>query len=312
MGIPDARFRGPEPRPPSGGPTLPLACVVLLGLAMSYPSAQAQTLTVLYSFTGSGGASPYAGLVGDSAGNLYGTAYGGGSAACALGCGTVFKLNANRREKTLYRFTGKSDGASPLAALIRDADGNLYGTTRYGGNFVCGGGCGTVFKVDTTGKETVLYSFTGAPDGSVPQASLIRDSSGTFYGTTINGGDVTCSNPAGCGTVFKLDASGNETVLYSFTGKGDGRSPSAGLVRDAAGNLFGTTTGGGASGFGTVFKLDATGNETVLHSFAGGSDGAGPSAGLIPGGPDLYGTTVGGGRRASEPCSSWIRAATRL
>lgn len=178
--------------------------------------AQAQTLTVLYSFKGgTDGASSYAGLVRDSAGNLYGTTYDGGNQNCASGCGTVFKLSATGKKTQLYSFTGKADGASPLAGLIRDSGGNLYGTTRYGGNSSCGGGCGTVFKVDATGKETVLHSFTGPTDGSVPQGILLRDVQGNLYGTTTDGGDSSCDNGVGCGIVFKLDGSRKRSCTLS-------------------------------------------------------------------------------------------------
>src|SRR6202043_960545 len=106
-------------------------------------------------------------------------------------------------------------------------------------------------------------------DGGLPQASVIRDAAGNFYGTTYAGGDTSCNPPYGCGTVFKLETAGTETVLYSFTGGTDGGYPSAALIRDAASNLYGTTNGGGASNQGTVFKVDPTGKETVLYSFAG-------------------------------------------
>ena len=143
-----------------------------------------------------------------------------------------------------------------------DAQGNLYGTTAGGGTY----DQGMVFKLDTTGKETALYSFTGtAGDGASPQAGLVRDAQGNLYGTTVSGGDASCDAPYGCGTVFRIDASGNETVLYRFTGTGgDGEFPYAGLVQDGQGNLYGTTFNGGSAscsngyggvGCGIVFKL---------------------------------------------------------
>src|SRR5207248_3167096 len=142
-----------------------------------------------------------------------------------------------------------------------------------------GSGCGVVFKLDPTGKETVLYTFTGGTDGSNPVAGLRRDSAGNLYSTTQRGGDVNCNGGQGCGVVFKLDSTGRETVLYRFTGGTDGAFPAAGLIRDAAGNLFGTTQSGGnpscfsGNGCGVVFKLDPTGKETVLYTFTGGLDG---------------------------------------
>jgi uncharacterized repeat protein (TIGR03803 family) len=245
--------------------------------------------TVLYSFTGrADGRTPYAGLVRDPAGRLYGTTYNGGlrSAMCTSGCGVVFEVDPNGDEKVLHRFTGGTDGALPIGGLIRDAAGNLYGTTQMGG----ASGSGTVFKLDATGVETVLYSFAGVPDGQYPFAGVIRDSAGNLYGTTSNGGAI------GFGTVFKLDAAGHETVLYSFTGGSDGGSPQAPLLRDNNGDLYGTTFLGGANyGVGTVFEVDASGNETVLHNFAG-NDGKYPEAGLIRDSQgNLYGSALQGG-----------------
>jgi uncharacterized repeat protein (TIGR03803 family) len=251
--------------------------------------------TVLHTFTGSpgDGAFPYGGLIEDSAGNLYGTTSAGGTA----NSGIVFKLDTTGKETVLYNFTGGADGAFPYGGLIGDSAG-IYGTTSAGG-ITAGAcfpsGCGVVFKLDTAGKESVLYSFTGGPtDGAYPYAGLIRDSAGNFYGTTYSGGAGVCG---GCGVVFKLDTTGTETVLYSFMGyPTDGAFPYAGLVRDSAGSLFGTTTYGGGSDNGVVFELDTTGKETVLHTFTGGPDGAAPRARLIPDSAGyLYGTTYSGG-----------------
>jgi len=248
--------------------------------------------TVLYNFTGPDGKYPYAGVIRDSAGNLYGTTYSGG----ASGYGVVFKLDTTGTESVLYSFTGGADGASPYAALLQDSAGNLYGTATGGGIGGCiPNGCGVVFKLDTTGTETVLYSFTGGTDGGYPGAGLIQDAAGNLYSTTFDGG------ASGAGVVFKLDTTGTETVLYSFTRGADGGGPKAGLIRDSAGNLYGTTEFGGASGFGVVFKLGMTGTETVLYSFTGGADGANFSAGLIADSAgNLYGTTASGG--ASSGC----------
>jgi uncharacterized repeat protein (TIGR03803 family) len=188
----------------------------------------------------------------------------------------------------LHSFQGGTDGAQPQADLIRDADGNFYGTTEGGGPLKCG----TVFKLDTTGAETLLYTFTGKPtDGSLPMASLLRDPAGNLYGTTFYGG------ASDFGTAFKLDANGVETILHTFSGGTDGANPGAGLVRDGGGNLYGTTFYGGEFGFGTVYKLDRNGVETVLHSFTGSpTDGQEPTAGLIgDGAGNFYGTTITGG-----------------
>jgi uncharacterized repeat protein (TIGR03803 family) len=207
-------------------------------------------------------------LLRDSAGNLYGTTAAGGG-ACS--CGVVFRLDLSGSEKVIYTFTGGADGGAPYGGVISDSAGNLYGTTAAGGTY----GNGTVFMVDTTGKETALYSFTGGADGGGPEAGLVRDSAGNLYGTTGNGGAF------GPGTVFVVGQTDKETVLYSFSGAADGGYPFSTLVRDLAGNLYGTTAAGGGFGNGTVFTVDTTGKETVLYSFAGGTDGADPASGLV-------------------------------
>ena len=207
--------------------------------------------TVLYSFTGTGadGSNPAAGLVEDAQGNLYGTTYHGGTG----GAGTVFEVTAAGQEIVLYGFTGYTgDGAYPAAGLVLDASGNLYGTAYYGGNFCS---CGTVFKVTPTGTESTLYFFTGGVDGSNPQAGLVFDAQGNLYGTTYYGGNR-CESYNGCGTVFEINAAGQETVLYSFSGTGgDGANPASNLLLDKQENIYGTTTSGGTSLQGTVFKL---------------------------------------------------------
>jgi len=247
--------------------------------------------TVLYSFTGGAdGGTPTAGLVLDTQGNLYGTTRAGGAADS----GTVFKLDTSGKETVLYSFTGGADGAIPAAALIRDAAGNFYGTTATGGDTTCNApyGCGTVFKIDANGTETVLHAFTGTGgDGSMPYSSLVRDSARNLYGTTANGGNLSCI-PGGCGTVFRVSNTGTEAVIYQFKTANEGAFPAAGLLRDAAGTLYGTTWGGGTFGYGTVFKVDKTGKETVLHSFNFATDGAQPLAPLVRDhAGNLYGTT---------------------
>jgi uncharacterized repeat protein (TIGR03803 family) len=259
--------------------------------------------TDLYAFTGTGGdgSNPKAGLVRDSKGNLYGTTQLGGDLTClsGTGCGTVFKVDATGTETVLHKFTGTGgDGANPVAALVRDTKGNLYGTTPVGGNVSCEFvlGCGTVFEVDKTGHESVLYNFRGflgGGDGAQSVAGLGRDTAGNLYGTTFFGGG------SGAGSVFKVDIAGSETELYSFCPAGGcstGATPAAGLVRDAAGNLYGTTESGGAFFFGTVFKLDPTGNLTVLYNFTGGRDGGDPQGSLVLDKlGNLYGTAFLGG-----------------
>jgi uncharacterized repeat protein (TIGR03803 family) len=241
--------------------------------------------TVLHSFTGGADGGQPNGLLSDPAGNLYATTYSGGS----LGRGVAYNLAAAGTETVLHNFGGLH-GGNPASALIRAAEGNFYGTTWQAGS----AGYGVVFKLGSTGAETVLYDFTGGADGADPYAPLIRDSAGNLYGTTSFGGIVRSQVcPRGCGVVFKLDTTGTETVLHSFTGGADGMNPSTGLISDSAGNLYGTTPTGGASGWGVVFEVNTAGTETVLYSFKGGDDGGKPEAGLIrdlPG--NLYGTAI--------------------
>ncbi len=280
--------------------------VVGTALLLTVPAARSQEVdaakpvySVLYTFTGGadggepgvgyGGAG--AGLTRDKAGTLFGTTFVGGDETgyCGSGgCGVVFKLDAAGKETVLHAFTGPPDGYYPAAAMVRDEEGNLYGTTSFGGSASLP--AGTVFKLDPAGKETILYSFTGGADGNTPGAGVIRDEAGNLYGTTIAGG---ASN---YGVVFRLDPAGTETVLYGFTGGADGKYPQSSLIRDKKGNLYGTTQVGGSSDAGTVFKLDPTGKETVLYTFTGGADGARPFAPLVrDAAGDFYGTASGGG-----------------
>lgn len=244
-------------------------------------------------------------MVNDKSGNLYGTTYVGG----AHGLGAVFKVGKTGKEKVLYSFTGGSDGCFPYPGVIRDSAGNLYGVASEGGDGFCNSGKGVVFKVEPNGNETVLHTFSGGSDGANPDSVLIFDSQGNLYGTTVNGGSSACGG-TGCGTVFRLSPDGVETVLYAFCSVGncvDGEAPGTGpLVMNKAGDLFGTTSFGGAShncngvGCGTVFNLDPSGEETVLHSFTDGRDGAFPSAGLIiDASGDLYGTAGYGGAKCN-------------
>jgi len=256
------------------------------------------TETVLYSFAGGDdGAWPQAGLIADGQGNLYGTTSTGGGVGCTgHACGTVFKLTPYGTETVLHAFGVGADGANPLAGLIADSSGNLYGTTSAGGGTGCSGniGCGVVFKVAPEGAETVLYAFSGGNDGGYPTGGLILDNASNLYGTTGEGGGG-CSG-SGCGVVFKLTPEGAETVLHSFQGGSDGAAPAASLLADSKGNLYGTTELGGPANAGTIFKLATKGDETVLYSFTGGSDGDFPSANLLADRQgNLYSTTVEGG-----------------
>jgi uncharacterized repeat protein (TIGR03803 family) len=244
------------------------------------------TESVLYSFAGgtADGANPYAAVVMDTSGNLYGTTQNGG----ASGAGTVFKITAGGTESVLYSFAlGTTDGTNPDAALIMDSAGNLYGTTPNGGAH----NQGTVFEVSASGTESVLYSFAGGPtDGGYPFSALVADGTGDFYGTTYSGG------AHGQGTVFKLGTDGTESVLYSFGSGTDAADPHSVLTLDSAGNLYGTSTQGGQFGLGTVFELAADGTESVLHSF-NTADGQNPGAvGLVmDSAGHMYGTTQNGG-----------------
>jgi uncharacterized repeat protein (TIGR03803 family) len=218
----------------------------------------------------------------------------------SVGC----TLGGKSKEQVLFSFAGAGDPDHPYAALTFDKAGNLYGTTQMGGAY----GQGTVFELTPTSSgwsETVLYSFTGGPDGGQPTGNVIFDAAGRLYGTTTVGGGGSCN--LGCGTAFELTpgyGGWKENVLYSFNGSSDGRAPQAGLIFDAAGNLYGTTLMGGSdancsSGCGTVFKLTQGGsgwNHGVLYSFAGGNDGASPYAGVIfDKSGNIYGTTSAGG-----------------
>jgi uncharacterized repeat protein (TIGR03803 family) len=249
---------------------------------------------------GADGQRPFGALLVDQSGTLYGTTYGitysGGTCASdSSRCGTIFKLDKGGTLTVLYNFTG-SDGANPVGRLVRDGLGNLYGTTWLGGDLSCQiGGCGTVFKLDRSGKETVLHKFTARNgDGAMPNGNLLRDSAGNLYGTTRSGG---AQGLYGYGTVFKLTSRGRETVLHSFAGyPADGAGPSAGVIRDSKGNLYGTTGAGGTEQWGTVFKLDPNGKLTLLHSFTNGADGGEPlSELLLDGSGNLYGTAYFGG-----------------
>lgn len=252
--------------------------------------AQAQTFTMLHTFTGSDGANPQSTLIQDAAGNFYATTFYDGKS----GYGTVFKMAPNHKVTVLYSFAGPPDAANPAGPLLRDKSGNLYGTTVWGG----ASNQGAVFKLSSTGDETVLYSFAGnTADGSNPEGGVISDSEGNLFGTTEGGGDgAGCGGYIyGCGIVFEIDTAGHETILHTFNGEGDGAIPWAGLIRDAAGNFYGTTVEGGTAGLGTIFKLDTAGSLTLLHSFAG-ADGAYPYGPVIRDAKgNLYGATYQGG-----------------
>ncbi|MGD0192049.1 MAG: choice-of-anchor tandem repeat GloVer-containing protein [Rhizomicrobium sp.] len=281
----------------------------ILTVAFATTGASAGSFNVIYSFNGDPGDAgfPTGTLIADSSGNLYGTSQAGG---VICNCGTIFKVAADGTESLLYAFCtfqGCSDGAGPAGKLLLDGAGNLYGAASSGG----AAGYGTVFKLTPSGTESVLYTFcqqTNCTDGAYPQAGVISDADGNFYGTTELGGKY------GGGIVFKVAPNGTETVLYSFCklqACKDGAYPYSDLIMDTNGNLYGTTAGGGAEGggctpgygCGTVFKLTPGGKETTLHLFAGGKDGFNPFGGLVADSSgNMFGTTyTGGGTGCSGP-----------
>jgi uncharacterized repeat protein (TIGR03803 family) len=241
---------------------------------------------------------PFAGLIQDTAGNLYSTTLAGGSTgSCyngySYGCGVIFKLDTAAHETVLYSFVGGTfDGCYPLAGLLRDKAGNLYGTTSECGRF----GLGTVFRLDKAGSETLLHNFIGGAHGANPaQASLLMDDKGNLYGVTDAGG-AGCKRRKGCGVVYKLSKSGKFTVLHRFAGgTTDGCHPDGTPAMDTSGNLYGTTVRCGSSDAGVIWKVSQQGTETVLHNFTY-SDGGLPYAGvIIDATGNLYGDTQQGG-----------------
>lgn len=269
------------------------------------------TLTVLHMFSGdSDGSTPQSGLI-EANGALYGTtSHGGGSFGGQQG--TIFKVGLDGSSfTTLYTFSGGSDGGDAEGALLLGNDGNLYGTTKQGGqgqNTTCvPNGCGTIFSLATNGSNfQTLYQFSG-PDGAGPAAGLIQDPGGNFYGTTANGGAV-CDPTLTCGTVFEFQAgSVRLTTLHSFNATTEGASPDSPLVRGSDGTLYGTAQYGGnlncgintaALGCGTLYSVNGN-TFTVLWTFQGtqvNGDGAQPFGGMIFGADgNLYGTTAYGG-----------------
>ena len=309
-----------------------LLIMLMMAATVARPAA-AQTFSVLHEFAGvpTDGSGPRGGLVRDAAGNFFGTTFTGGSD----GEGTIFKLTPAGQESVLFNFS-ISDGAFPASGLllkagnlfgtadegpggagvlfrlakdgtevpfhafqggqnseaavpaggvIADAAGNLYGATLLGGL-----GFGTVYQVDPTGTLKVLYDFKGQADGAEPQGPLVRDADGNLFGAALQGG----AHQAG--TIFKLASDGTLTVLHSFSGGRDGGAPQGGLLRDGAGNLFGSAFAGGDTGNGTVFGITKAGSFRRLHSFTGAADGTNPNGALIrdPEG-NIFGTAQLGG-----------------
>lgn len=249
------------------------------GCGTVFTLSASDKIHILHRFKGTDGAFPWGPLT-DVNGTLYGTTSTGGQS----GYGTVFKIDVSGKVKVLYNFKGApDDGADPRTSLLLVND-RLYGTTSTGGHF----NYGTVFKITKSGKETVMLSFDGI-DGGLPYAGLI-DVNGTLYGTTWEGGK------SGYGTVFGIRTTSYEhfVLFYNFQGSGDGALPAAPLL--AVNNtLYGTTIAGGQMSLGTVFKVTASGTESVIYSFKSSPDAAEPQAGLVDLNGMLYGTTFGGG-----------------
>ncbi len=286
-----------------------LFAVALLSIAT--PLATAQVYTVLHTFTGTPDGVYPSPLIRDAEGNLYGTAEagGGGTNNCLGGCGMVYKIDGAGNLTQLYDFAGGNNGAYPLAALARDASGNLYGTTQGLGTF----NLSVVFKLTPEGKET---SYP-APEGSL-NAPVVVDAKGNLYGMTPYGGTPNCGwdrEELGCGTLFVMTPDGKFTIIHNFTGT-DGMFPASGLVRDSKGNFYGAAVFGGirscrsvgngrdnsAAGCGTIFKVDVHGNFIVLYTFTGQSDGSGPLGVIIDSEDNLYGIAAGGGDLQGNCC----------
>ncbi|HWA90053.1 MAG TPA: choice-of-anchor tandem repeat GloVer-containing protein [Rhizomicrobium sp.] len=288
--------------------SLRIAAIAVLTIATAAGMAEARGLKVLHAFKGGkDGGEPESGLVADGQGNFYGTTRQGGKGEChdffgnVAGCGTVFKITAAGKKVMLYTFKGKKDGGAPVGTLAVGADGSVYGATQSGGIFCPQqtDGCGTVFKIGPDGKQTTLHRFQAGTDGATPRAGVILGGDGNIYGTTYSGGSDNCTG--GCGTVFKLTPSGEETILHRFDGGTDGLSPWGEMVFDDSGNLYGTTSSGGSSectfSCGTLFKIKPNGTKVILHNFgADVEDGSDPMGGLtFDDKGTLWGTTLQGG-----------------
>jgi hypothetical protein len=324
-----------------------LAATVAVTLLLTTFSLALDSEKAIHTFTGGkDGAIGGIQLVSDSAGNIYGTTFDGGNKSTSCepytgvpGCGVVFKLTRDAhgdwKETVLHTFTGGKDGALPVGGVILDSDGNLYGTTLFGGNEKLANcllenvpGCGVVFKLTRHAhgdwKETVLHTFTGGKDGREPWAGLTFDQAGNLYGTATRGGDTHCKGrtPYGCGVAFKLTPTAEgpwtESVIHTFetTGTG-GYLPYGGLTFDSGGNLYGTAYLGGDSsvscfgapdnGCGVVYELTPRAHgpwkETVLHAFTGGTDGGIPLFYVtLDSHGNVYGTTIYGGNTTANNC----------
>jgi len=288
------------------------AAVLVFLLVPLVVAAQGTTSTkfrLIHTFSGGkDGATPFAGLIIDQSGNLYGTAFLGGRGTCPpqnIGCGTVFELSPSGSGwvfKTVYAFLGNNDGAGPYAAVAFGPGGSLYGTTNQGGSQACPSGCGVVFKLKPPATacptescawtESVLHRFQGGDDGFYPFSVVTVDKAGNLYGTT--------EQSDGAGTVWELTRSNGawkNTVLYDFPGSGPGL-PFSGVIFDHAGNLYGTVAAGGATDAGGIYQLsrsDPGWTEKFIYNFQADKDGDGPTALFLGKSGDLIGATSGGG-----------------
>src|SRR5580704_2951430 len=285
-----------------------IALTLLLVAAVCFPSAEAQTYTIVHSFAaGTDGAVPTP-IIRDARGNLYGATRFGGIPTCGLDtCGTVYKIDNAGNETILYSFEGGGNGSDPVAGLVGDAAGNLYGTTQ-GNGYIDGGS--VVFKLEPNGTETTLFEAGNTNQACCLDSPVAVDAQGNIYGMSPYGGEPNCglnSDGLGCGTLFKLSPSGKFTLLHVFSGK-DGMQPEGGVVLDGKGNLYGTAYFGGKlsckypgqfeeaqAGCGTIYKLDSSGKFTVLHTFTGPNDGSTPLGLIIDSAGNLYGIAAGGG-----------------
>jgi uncharacterized repeat protein (TIGR03803 family) len=266
--------------------------VLAAALWLAALGAPAQTLTVLYAFSGvpsAGDGGNPAGLMQGTNGNFYVSGVNEGTNQW----GAICQLKTSGAMKPLYSFKNSTDGANPYAALVQGTNGLFYGAAQAGGS----NAYGTIFNISSNGTFNSLYSFareksahlTNA-DGATPSYALVLGTNGNFYGTAVAGGTN------GYGTVFQITHQGKMTVFYSFSNSVDGAAPRASLLQFTNGILYGTTTSGGSNGYGTVFAVTAAGKVTPIYSFTNGLDGATPEAALIKGNDGkLYGTCTAGG-----------------
>jgi len=284
---------------------------ILALTAIASWSVQAQDLNIdiLHVFTGvPDGAGPAATVIRDANGNLFGTTAAGGDGNCpgtnGAGCGTVYEIGKDGHYTILHKFVGGSgDGAFPASGVTRDAAGNLFGTTE-GGN----GNLSTLYEVEKTGGEKTLHFFTNFTDGAAANSAPIVDSEGNLFGNTTYGGDSSCGfDGNGCGTIYEMQANGKFRVLYTFTSLTQAIEPIGSPIIDSTGNLFGTTQWGGdlncehTVGCGTIYELDHSSKFKVLHKFAGKSDGSSPTCVIDGGDGSLVGVTNAGGDLSCYP-----------